>query len=108
MTSGKMTNLMNLFKMPKFMGKNDGLYRCAIEGEQRQIWSRFLNAPTGAEVTGPEFTPDGTTLFVSIQHPGEGSSYHKPSTRWPDFDPLTPPKPSVIAITRKDQQPISQ
>ncbi|MBX7181140.1 MAG: PhoX family protein [Bacteroidia bacterium] len=30
---------------------------------------RFMMAPEGSETTGNMFTPDGTTYFVSIQHP---------------------------------------
>jgi secreted PhoX family phosphatase len=41
---------------------------------------------------------------LSIQHPADekGSTFDKPSTRWPDFDPGLPPRPAVIAITRND------
>ena len=40
-------------------------------GEAR--FKRFLIAPTGSEVTGIDETPDGKTLFVNIQHPGENT-----------------------------------
>jgi hypothetical protein len=32
---------------------------------------RFLTGPVGAEITGFAMTPDGRTLFVNVQHPGE-------------------------------------
>ena len=70
----------------------------------------FFRAPIGAEVCGPEFTADGSTLFLAVQHPGvdglPGSSYTTPATRWPDFDPALPPRPSVLAIRRTDGGPI--
>ena len=37
-------------------------------------FKRFLVAPLGAEVTGITESPDGTALFVNIQHPGENTS----------------------------------
>ena len=33
---------------------------------------RFLVGPVDCELTGCSETPDGKTLFVNIQHPGEG------------------------------------
>ncbi len=60
---------------------------------------QFASAPVDAELTGPAFTPDGRTLFLAIQHPGEQSeSRDEPTSTWPGGEG-TPPKSSVVAIT---------
>jgi secreted PhoX family phosphatase len=77
----------------------NGLYACAVDGPARAQVKFFFNVPKGAELTGPEFTPNGETLFVAVQHPGEsddGSGQH-----WPDRKAGMPPRDSVVAITRK-------
>ena len=83
-------------------GLPDGLWM--LDPAQGGAPVHFFSVPTGAECTGPCFTPDGTTLFVSVQHPGlnSGSSYAEPSTRWPDFDDALPPRPAVVALRRED------
>ncbi len=88
--------------MPQYKGLSDGLYAVATTGKYRGIPRAFFYVPRGAEMTGPSFTPDGETLFLSVQHPGDdpASSFDHPSTRWPDFDPNMPPRPAVIAITK--------
>lgn len=85
-------------------GLADSVYAADTSGPGRGITRLFFNAPRGAEVCGPCFTPDNRTFFVAVQHPGDedGSSFEKPSTRWPDFDPALPPRSAVIAITKSD------
>ena len=82
--------------------KADGIWVSATMGERKALTKQFLRAPIGAEICSPCFTPDYKTMFCSVQHPGDGSSYDKPSTRWPDFADHVPPRPSVIAITQDD------
>ena len=83
-------------------GFADGLYATEVSGLHRAMPRAFFRGPMGCEVTGPCFTPDGKTLFLSVQHPGQGSTYENPATRWPDFNPNLPPRPAVLAITKED------
>jgi secreted PhoX family phosphatase len=92
-------------------GRTDGLWAVDTEGQARRTSKLFYRVPHGAELCGPCFTPDDTTAFVAVQHPGDDgpdwpefgrrSYYEDLSTRWPDFKPDMPVRPSVVAITRK-------
>lgn len=84
----------------------DGVFVTDVEGSERALTRQFMRGPVGSEICGPAFTPDNTTLFLAIQHPGQGSTYDRPSTRWPDFKDNVPPRPGVIAIRRNDGGPI--
>jgi len=86
----------------------NGVFVVETDVNRRAYARRFLRAPVGAEVTGPCFSNDGTTLFLAIQHPGASgkhATFEDPSCRWPDYDPAIPPRSSVVAITREDGQP---
>lgn len=85
-------------------GFHDGLWAMPTAGPYRAIPKHFFGCPMGAELCGPEFTPDNSTLFVAVQHPADqdGSTFDHPTHRWPDFDEALPPRPSVMAIRRKD------
>jgi len=79
-------------------GKADGIWVSAADGKHKALSKHFLRVPIGAEVCSPCFTPDFKTMFCSVQHPGDHSSFEQPSTRWPDFNKSMPPRPSVIAV----------
>jgi secreted PhoX family phosphatase len=90
-------------------GFADGIWACELEGPERGKTRHFFSVPIGAEMCGPTFTPDDSTLFLSVQHPGAGkrSSFEEPITRWPDFVQGMPPRPSVVVVTRDEGGPIA-
>jgi secreted PhoX family phosphatase len=66
---------------------------------------RFLVGPKQCEITGIAETPDGKTIFVNIQHPGEETppnySTGEFGSHWPGGG-VTRPRSATIAITRDD------
>ena len=68
---------------------------------------RFLVGPKECEITGIYSTPDGRSLFVNIQHPGEGGGPTNITSSWPANQTgavTTPSRPrsSTIVITKND------
>ncbi len=83
------------------IGNNQMLAMDRASGEVR----RFLTGPVNCEITGVALTPDGTTMFINVQHPGE-----TPSDR---SDPAEPgkfstwpsggrPRSATVVIRRAD------
>ena len=78
--------------------KNNSLYVIPRYGKDAGKVIRIASAPKDAELTGPWFSPDGKTLFLSVQHPGEQTTdLQNPTSKWP-FDDDNIPKPAVVAI----------
>ena len=94
------------------LGNNQMLVADPASGTTR----RFLAGPNGSEITGITATPDGRTLFVNVQHPGESPSERGDPERptalssWPasQFPAAVGgrPRSATIAITRDDGREI--
>jgi secreted PhoX family phosphatase len=84
---------------------NNGCFVVPTSGPQRGLLKQLASGPSGCEVCGCEFTPDGRTLFLSIQHPGEGGRIDSPISHWPDGNGL-PARSAVVAIEREDGLPV--
>ena len=67
---------------------------------------RFLTGPNGSEITGCVVTPDRSTLFVNIQHPGETSDSGgaRANSAWPDgSEPGSArPRSAIVAVRRRN------
>lgn len=67
---------------------------------------RFLVGPVQCEITGISSTPDGRSLFVNIQHPGEGGDPANITSNWPASQAGAAvgnrPRSATIVITKND------
>jgi uncharacterized protein len=69
---------------------------------------RFLTGPTNCEITGVTWTPDGRTMFINVQHPGETPSDRSDPaepgkfSNWPDYKPGGRPRSATVVITKRD------
>jgi len=78
---------------------NNGLFYIPFSGPHAGRAIQVASGPNGSELTGPCFAPDGQTLFLSVQHPGE-RAHKRPHTKssWPDGGESVP-APCVVAIS---------
>ena len=98
-TSDMSGSMMNKEGGPYMPYKNNSLFVVPRYGPDEGKVVRVATAPVDAELTGPWFAPDGKTLFLSVQHPGEQTTdIANPTSRWP-FDEDGIPKSAVVAIT---------
>jgi uncharacterized protein len=80
-------------------GGNNGLFACPTRGRERGHVQLFATVPVGAETCGPLLTRDNRSLFIAVQHPGEGGTVEEPTSHWPGGgDSL--PRPAVVTIWR--------
>jgi secreted PhoX family phosphatase len=93
------TDMAGMNKEPYTQFKNNGLFFMPMTGENAGKAYLVATAPNDAELTGPTFSPDGRTLFLSVQHPGETSkSFDALTSHWPGGGNSVP-KPAVVAIS---------
>jgi uncharacterized protein len=74
---------------------NNMLFVALTDGPERGKVRRFAVAPRGAEFCSPTLSPDGSELWVCIQHPGEGHA-----STWPN-GPGGKPQSALVAIRRR-------
>ena len=88
----------------KNIGNNQMLACDVATGQTR----RFLTGPTNCEITGVTWTPDGTTMFLNVQHPGETPSERSDAaepnkySNWPDYKPGGRPRSATVVVRRRD------
>lgn len=89
----------SMWRAPYESFGNNSLFVIPAKGPDAGIPLRVINAPVGAELTGPMLSPDGKTLFLSVQHPGEQPHDKRQNpSHWPDGGDSVP-TPCVVAIS---------
>lgn len=66
---------------------------------------RFMVGPLECEITGVDSTPDGRTLFVNVQHPGEDGNPANITSNWPASQSGVTagrPRSATVVITKND------
>ncbi|MCB4820381.1 PhoX family protein [Roseicella aerolata] len=86
----------------------EGLYVCDLDGPGRGVPLPIYGAPRAASIGGAALTPDGEVLFTAVRHPGAepGTSFERPATRWPEFQPGVPPRTTLIGLVRGAGGPV--
>lgn len=85
--------------------ERNSMFRVETDAAGSVFARHFLQAPRDAELTGPTFLPDGSGLFVSVQHPGESSFSKKGvgyTSHWPDGG-SSKPVSTVVFVYPSDQ-----
>lgn len=87
-----------MHKPPYTKFGNNGLFVVPHSGKFEGMPIQVGSAPMDAELTGPYFAPDGKTLFISVQHPGEETkSTENYTSHWP-MGGSEMPRSAVVAI----------
>ena len=88
----------------KNFGNNMMLAADTKTGEVR----RFLVGPAGCEITGATSTPDGKTMFINVQHPGEPANETsdpknpRAISNWPEKKANGRPRSATVVIRKAD------
>ncbi len=75
---------------------NDGVYVVPTAGPERGFLRQLLSGVPGGEVASLGLGANDRYLFVSIQHPGEGSTLANPTSAFPDGGAV--PRPAVVVV----------
>jgi hypothetical protein len=86
----------------------DAVFACDLDGPGRGVVLPIYGAPRGAGIGGAATTPDADALLVLVRTPGNepGATFDRPATRWPGFDPRTPPRSAVAVLNRMAGPPV--
>jgi secreted PhoX family phosphatase len=88
----------------KNFGNNMMLAADVKSGEAR----RFLVGPAGCEITGATETPDGKTMFLNVQHPGEPANERsnpanpRAISNWPEQKANGRPRSATVVVRKID------
>lgn len=84
--------------MPSVLPGNDGVFAVPTAGSDRGYLRQFLSGVQGCEIASLIINRQNNTLFVAVQHPGEGGTYEEPISGFPDGG--APNRPTVVAVTK--------
>ncbi len=98
---------VNNLAVPSNAGANQTVNTFAGKAASAATLRRFLVGPKGCEITGITETPDGKTIFVNVQHPGENTSAANIAipanfeSHWPEGGNARP-RSTTVVITKND------
>ncbi|MGJ9404487.1 PhoX family protein [Arthrobacter sp. KK5.5] len=92
---------------PGTIGYCDALHKVTLTGAERGRVEQFLAVPAGAETCGPVIHDREDSVFVAVQHPGDGGTFAEPTSLFPDYvsargrekkGEAYAPRPSVVQV----------